>query len=95
MISYFELRNQKLRVHIGRLLPLCRETAEVSRLRLPRCGQVPRRGARLTAWLARTSRVRAQHLQLGEGPKPRRRRVRGVVQRSPRHHRPDRLSTRR
>ena len=68
------------------LLPLRRETTEASQRRLPRCGQVPRRGARPTAWLARASRVRAQHLKLGEGPGPRRRRVRGAFQRIPRHH---------
>ena len=41
---------------------------------------------RLAAWLARISRVRAQHLQVGEGPGPRHRRLRGAVQRTPRHH---------
>ena len=54
--------------------------------RLPRCGEVPRREARFISWLARTSRVRAQHLQLGVGLGPRLRRVRGAVQRISRHH---------
>ena len=80
---------------MSRLPSLRRETTEASQPRLPCCGQVPQRGARLTAWLARTSRVRAQHLKLGEGRGPRRRRVRGAAQRTPRHHRPERLLTRR
>ena len=67
------------RVHLDRLLPFRRETPEANQPRLPRCGLVPRRGARLTSWLARTSRVRAQHLQHGEGRGVRRRRVRGAA----------------
>ena len=60
------VRDSFLRVRVDRILPIRRETTEASQPRLPSCGQVPRRGARLIAWLARTSRVRAQHLQLGK-----------------------------